>query len=101
MGFCHNYRNNQQPTKTTIKTFYTLQTTKPIKKFWRYLLGFEETQKKKFGKKKKKKPSVRRNQKKKKKKKGKNGALVAGMGATSGSPESQSQMDRRYGLCWQ
>jgi hypothetical protein len=50
------FRNNQQPIKTTIKTFYTFQKTKPIKQFWRYLLKFKETQKTKKPKKGKMEP---------------------------------------------
>jgi hypothetical protein len=32
--FFHNSGINQQPTKSTIKTLYTFQTTKSLKKFW-------------------------------------------------------------------
>ena len=78
MGFCHNFKINQQPTKTTIKSFYTFEITKPLTKFWRYLLGFDFFQKKIW----------------------KNEALVAGMCATGGAPKSQSRVDRQYDLCW-
>jgi hypothetical protein len=68
--FFHNSGINQQPTKSTIKTLYTFQTTKSLKKFWIIPAAQRFFPKIIFLK---------------------NGAPVARMRAAGGAPESQSR----------